>query len=133
MSVATIYADNSASSPLNTWLYHLLSSVSPTPEAQTFDVADSGTALFDERYSRQLHQRISPEDEWVISSETINRARKMRGEISRDMTTESIDFDAAIRLLRLWQEGDENEQRDTWEFLQLSLDQDRLSDRKLFP
>ncbi|MCY7276541.1 MAG: DUF104 domain-containing protein [Phormidesmis sp. CAN_BIN44] len=40
---------------------------------------------------------------------------------------------AAIDLLRSWrEEGDEQEQRETWEFLQQSLDEDRLSDRPLF-
>ncbi|WP_068818197.1 antitoxin AF2212-like protein [Phormidesmis priestleyi] len=40
---------------------------------------------------------------------------------------------AALDLLRSWrEEGDEQEQRETWEFLQQSLDEDRLSDRPLF-
>lgn len=29
--------------------------------------------------------------------------------------------------------GDEEEQRETWEYLKRALDEDRLSDRKLFP
>ncbi|MDQ6659556.1 MAG: hypothetical protein M3Z24_01160 [Chloroflexota bacterium] len=41
--------------------------------------------------------------------------------------------DALIQLLRSWREGDEQEQRDTWKYLQHALDEDRLSDRKLFP
>jgi hypothetical protein len=41
---------------------------------------------------------------------------------------------AAIDLLRSWrEEGDEQEQRETWEFLKTALDEDRLSDRPLFP
>jgi hypothetical protein len=41
---------------------------------------------------------------------------------------------AAIDLLRSWREaGDEQEQQETWEFLQQALDEDRLSDRPLFP
>src|SRR6478672_1413594 len=43
---------------------------------------------------------------------------------------------AAIQLLRSWREVDEEgarEQRETWEFLKRALDEDRLSDRKLFP
>jgi hypothetical protein len=40
---------------------------------------------------------------------------------------------AAIDLLRSWrEEGDEQEQRETWEFLKTALDEDRLSDRPLF-
>lgn len=40
---------------------------------------------------------------------------------------------AAIRLLRSWREGDKQEQRETLEYLKYALDEDRLSDRKLFP
>jgi hypothetical protein len=41
---------------------------------------------------------------------------------------------AALALLQSWaMEGDEHEQRDTWEYLKKALDEDRLSDRKLFP
>jgi hypothetical protein len=46
----------------------------------------------------------------------------------------TLDTQAAIRLLESWRvEGDEQEQRDTWEFLKHALDEDRSSDRKLFP
>ena len=38
-----------------------------------------------------------------------------------------------IQLLRSWREGDQQEQRETWEYLRQALDTDRLSDRKLFP
>lgn len=41
---------------------------------------------------------------------------------------------AAIRLLQSWiDEGDAEEQRETGEYLMQALDEDRLSDRKLFP
>ena len=40
---------------------------------------------------------------------------------------------ALIQLLRSWREGDEQEQRSTWEYLKQTLDEDRLSERKLFP
>ena len=40
----------------------------------------------------------------------------------------------AIMLLESWLvEGDAEEQRETWEWLRKALDEDRLSDRKLFP
>ena len=40
-----------------------------------------------------------------------------------------IDKQAALDLLRSWrEEGNEEEQRETWEFLQQALDEDRLSD-----
>lgn len=41
---------------------------------------------------------------------------------------------AAIRLLRAWrEEGDEQEQKETWEYLCRVLDEDRLSNWSLFP
>lgn len=40
---------------------------------------------------------------------------------------------AAIRLLESWSEGDAQEQRETWEYLKRVLDQDRSSERRLFP
>jgi hypothetical protein len=38
----------------------------------------------------------------------------------------------AIALLDEWRMADDEEQRETWEFLKRALDEDRLSDRKLF-
>lgn len=39
-----------------------------------------------------------------------------------------------IDLLRSWREdGDAHEQRETWAYLKRVLDEDRLSERKLFP
>ena len=40
---------------------------------------------------------------------------------------------ALIQLLESWLEEDEQEQRETLEYLLQVLDEDRLSDRKLFP
>jgi len=40
---------------------------------------------------------------------------------------------ALIQLLKSWREGDEQEQRSTWGYLKQALDEDRLSERKLFP
>ena len=37
------------------------------------------------------------------------------------------------RLIESWLEGDEQEQHDTLEALKKALDEDRLSERKLFP
>ena len=55
-------------------------------------------------------------------------------ESSQDaLATQQAKNEAAIRLLRLWSEGDEQEQRETWEYLKRALDEDRLSNRKLFP
>ncbi len=40
---------------------------------------------------------------------------------------------ALAQLLKSWHEDDELEQPETWERLKQALDEDRLSDRKLFP
>ncbi len=39
---------------------------------------------------------------------------------------------AAIELLRAWREGDESEQQETWDYLKQTLEEERLSNRKLF-
>ena len=45
-----------------------------------------------------------------------------------------ISPQALTDLLQSWEdEGDEQEQKETWAFLQQALDRDRLSDRALFP
>ena len=41
--------------------------------------------------------------------------------------------EAAIQLLDSWRHGDGEEQRETWEYLERVLNEDRLSDRRLFP
>jgi len=46
---------------------------------------------------------------------------------------QQVKNDAAIALLNSWSVGDEHEQRETWEYLQKALDEDRFSSRKLFP
>lgn len=38
----------------------------------------------------------------------------------------------AIELLRAWRDGDESEQQETWHYLKQALEEDRLSNRKLF-
>jgi hypothetical protein len=60
---------------------------------------------------------------------------------SHDTLTEEAEHmrrhEALVRLLRSWDEEDEQEdeqeRRETWEQLKRALDEDRLSDRKLFP
>jgi hypothetical protein len=44
-----------------------------------------------------------------------------------------INVQAAIQMLESWCQGDEKEQTETWNYLRRILDEDRLSDRKLFP
>ena len=49
------------------------------------------------------------------------------------MSNLSPENEKAIQLLESWCHEDEAEQKETWEFLKQALDEDRLSNRKLFP
>jgi hypothetical protein len=47
-----------------------------------------------------------------------------------------MDVNQALALLQSWdveESPEQEEQRETWEYLKQALDGDRLSDRKLFP
>ena len=47
-----------------------------------------------------------------------------------------MDVNQALTLLQSWnveESSEREEQRETWEYLKKALDEDRLSDRKLFP
>lgn len=63
----------------------------------------------------------------VISRSNLNRKESSR---SSEQLQRNQDL---IQLLRSWREDDEEEQSDTLEYLKQALDEDRLSDRKLFP
>lgn len=39
---------------------------------------------------------------------------------------------SAIKMIDVWLAGDEKEQKETFEYLKKAIDEDRLSDRKLF-
>jgi excisionase family DNA binding protein len=77
--------------------------------------------------------RIRPEDVAAFLQETNGRAapKPLNWEPDPEQARKN---QAAIELLRSWrEEGDEEEQRETGEYLMKVLDEDRLSDRKLFP
>lgn len=44
-----------------------------------------------------------------------------------------VDVNNAVALLQSWYDEDAEEQKKAWDLLKVALDQDRLSDRKLFP
>ncbi len=67
-------------------------------------------------------------DVWAVFSS----AKGEKKELPQSMAQAQKNRDL-IQLLRSWREGDEQEQRDTWEYLRQALDEDRLSERKLFP
>lgn len=74
----------------------------------------------------------TPQTQWGHLLEIL---RIFRQSVTTKSGTEAPPVNqAALDLLRSWrEEGDEVEQRETWEFLKQSLDEDRLSNRPLFP
>lgn len=77
----------------------------------------------EERLKQEAARQGLPPDEYAskVLEEHISQAERERRE-------------KAIALVQSWiDEGDEEEQRETGEYLIRVLDEDRLSDRKLFP
>jgi hypothetical protein len=76
----------------------------------------------------------TPPEQWAHLLEIL---RIFRQSVSSESNVESTSppiNQAAIDLLHSWrEEGDEEEQRETWEFLKQALDEDRLANRLLFP
>jgi hypothetical protein len=86
----------------------LLHEIEATPKEYWADLLDT---------LRQFRQKIPPATPPMVN---IEQARKNQ---------------AAIDLLDSWlnEDQDASEHQQTWDFLQKSLDEDRLSDRPLFP
>jgi hypothetical protein len=80
-----------------------------------------------------------PHPHWATSSPLdaeeegiVGRSRPVRSGSQAPSET-AKGMNEAIALLRSWRDGDEQEQRETWEYLQKVLDEDRPGQRKLFP
>jgi len=58
---------------------------------------------------------------------------ELHDESAEETELPANDAESAVALLQSWCDEDAQEQRETWEFLKTALDQDRLSNRKLFP
>lgn len=61
---------------------------------------------------------------------------KNLSEQARKFMPPDMDVNQALALLQSWdvkESPEREEQRETWEYLKKALDEDRLSDRKLFP
>ena len=65
--------------------------------------------------------------------EPLAEGAELQDESVAGMELPATDAESAIALLQSWCDEDAQEQRETWEFLKTALDEDRLSDRKLFP
>ena len=53
--------------------------------------------------------------------------------LEQDVTDATARKLNTIRLLRSWRDADDTEHKETWEYLRRVLDEDRSSERKLFP
>lgn len=71
--------------------------------------------------------KLTEKDEALADEPTAPNERAAETELP------ATDLESAVALLQSWNDEDEQEQRETWEFLKTALDEDRLSDRKLFP
>jgi hypothetical protein len=98
----------SPSSPSTTSLELLLHEIEATPREYWADLLDA---------LRQFRQKIPSDASTVIDAEQAQRNQ------------------AAIDLLDSWLEDteDASEHQQAWDFLKTALDEDRLSDRPLFP
>jgi hypothetical protein len=65
--------------------------------------------------------------------ETLAEGTELHDESAKEMALPATNVESAIALLQSWCDEDAEEQRETWEFLKTALEQDRLSNRKLFP
>jgi hypothetical protein len=79
----------------------------------------------------------TPREYWTDLLETLRQFRqKIPSETSPVVNAEQAQKNqAAIDLLDSWLDDDEDasEHQQAWEFLKTALDEDRLSDRPLFP
>ena len=90
-------------------------------EAQSSSVTPSGS-LWLQTLARLAYESPRAASQSEIENEGLPQS-----------TTQSQKNRALIQLLRSWREGDKQEQRSTWEYLKQALDEDRMSERKLFP
>ena len=64
------------------------------------------------------------------------RIDKNLSEEAGKLVLPDMDVNQALALLQSWyveESAEREEQRETWKYLKQALDEDRLSDRKLFP
>jgi hypothetical protein len=97
--------------------YRMLSSV----EMQSPSIT-SGSSLREEILAHPTYEKS-----FTTPQNSSNRNESYQG------TTLSPENQALIQLLRSWRESDDEERIETWKYLKHALDEDRLSDRKLFP
>jgi hypothetical protein len=85
-----------------------------------------------------LHEiEATPKEYWTDLLDTLRQFRQKIPSATMPIVNieQARKNQAAIDLLDSWldEEQDASEHQQTWEFLQKALDEDRLSDRPLFP
>lgn len=85
-----------------------------------------------------LHEiEATPKEYWTDLLETLRQFRQKIPLVSLPIVDaeQAQKNQAAINLLDSWLDDDEDaaEHQQTWDFLKIALDEDRLSDRPLFP
>jgi hypothetical protein len=91
----------------------------------------------------------TPQEQWEMLLQVIRQFRQnlkmqpssteawntVMNQIRNENPTQKDARDLAVsQLLQSWEdESDEQEQKETWEYIKQALDQDRLSNRPLFP
>jgi hypothetical protein len=73
-----------------------------------------------------------PEDQAASISRLPMYAKNEQISSQDGWTLPQMNASEAVALLKSWYEEDANEQKDSWKRLKVALDEDRLSDRKLF-
>src|SRR5260370_5931615 len=85
---------------------------------------------------REEDEQVSDDQDGAQKLPTDSSAISIEDEPSQGVVL-SPESQELIQVLRSWRENDEDEdaeeQRTTWEYLKQALDEDRISDRKLFP
>jgi hypothetical protein len=93
----------------------------------------AGTPFSGLSHSLQETQSSSVTPSGSLWLQTLARLAYESPHTASQSAAQSQKSRALIQLLRSWREGDEQEQRTTWEYLKHAIDEDRLSERKLFP
>jgi hypothetical protein len=86
------------------------------------------------RIAQRLTQSVPPTEPWKNLNTLSTSSNTAGWKSALQQLQTPAPPQALANLLQSWEdEGDTQEQQETWEFLHQVLDQDRLSDRPLFP
>lgn len=116
---------------------------------RTYIVADDWNALRDALVSSETQQtvnvRFTPFENCPIEARYLNWVSKeeaaqlkelpmyQQADVVYSLEPDQVNVDHALALLESWYREDDQQQIETWRTLKSALEQDRLSDRKLFP